>query len=67
MVTRVDYFSALPQELIEEIGLLTCAPPYTSSDPSEPFVAERHRIRTLHALCLTSRQFNQIFNPFTLS
>jgi hypothetical protein len=61
--TRVDYFSALPQELIEEIGLLTCAPPYTSSVPSEPFLAERHRIRTLHALCLTSRQFNQIFNP----
>jgi hypothetical protein len=62
MVTGVDYFSALPQELIEEIGLLTCAPPYTSSDPSEPFLAERHRIRTLHALCLTSRQFHQIFN-----
>ena len=62
MVTRVDYFSALPQELIEEIGLLTCAAPYISSDLSEPFVAERHRIRTLHALCLTSRQFNQIFN-----
>jgi hypothetical protein len=63
MVTRVDYFSALPQELIEEIGLLACAAPYTSSDLSEPFVAERHRMRTLHALCLTSRQFNQIFNP----
>ena len=63
VVTRADYFSALPQELIEEIGLLACAAPYTSSDPSEPFVAERHRIRTLHALCLASRQFNQIFNP----
>lgn len=60
----IDYLSALPQELIEEIGLLTCAAPFPGADYiSEPlFVEERHRLRTLHALSLTSKQFNQIFN-----
>src|ERR1700737_5258686 len=55
-----DYFSSLPQELIEEIGLLTCAAPYTGN-PSELFQEERHRIRSLYALSLVSKQFNQVF------
>lgn len=57
---QTDYLSALPQELIEEIGLLTCVPPYTG-DPSEPFQVERHRLRSLYALSLVSKQFHQIF------
>lgn len=56
-----DYLSSLPQELIEEIGLLACSPPFTD-DPSEPFQADRHRLRTLNALSLVSKEFNQIFN-----
>jgi hypothetical protein len=58
---RTDYLSALPQELIEEIGLLTCAAPFTG-DPSEPFYLERHRMRSLYALSLVSKQFHQIFS-----
>jgi len=57
---QLDYLSALPQELIEEIGLLTCVPPFTG-DPSEPFFLERHQLRSLHALSLVSKQFHQIF------
>lgn len=62
---RVDYFSALPQELIEEIGLLTCTAPFAddlSLSSSDPFLGDRHRIRNLHALSLVSKQFYQIFN-----
>jgi hypothetical protein len=57
---QTDYLSALPQELIEEIGLLTCVPSNTA-DSSEPFQVERHRLRNLHALSLVSKQFHQIF------
>ena len=69
---QLDHFSSLPQELIEEIGLLACLGPFVD-DPCGPlFVADRHRIRTLHALLLVSKQFNQIFthplylHPFIL-
>lgn len=61
----IDYFSSLPQELIEEIGLLaSLAPQSEFADPFTPalFREDRHRIRTLHALTLVSRQFNQIFS-----
>lgn len=58
---QTDYLSALPQELIEEIGLLTCVSPY-AGDPSEPFQVERHRLRSLYALSLVSKQFYQIFS-----
>lgn len=69
---QLDHFSSLPQELIEEIGLLACLGPFVD-DPSDPlFIPDRHRIRTLHALSLVSKQFNQIFthplylHPFIL-
>lgn len=59
-VTQIDYLSALPQELIEEIGLLACTLPFLGKPP-EPFLSDRHRLRTLYALTLVSKQFNQIF------
>jgi hypothetical protein len=58
--TQVDYLSSLPQELIEEIGLMSCMFPYFG-ETTELFHAERHRVRTLYALCLVSKQLNQIF------
>src|SRR5579862_2553378 len=58
---QIDLFSRLPQELIEEIGLWACVPSFTE-DPSYPLLEEDlHRMRTLHALTLVSRQFYQIF------
>ena len=70
---RHDHFSALPQELIEEIGLFACSlstttitpPADPDSDPEtqEPlFHAERHRQHTLHTLSLVSKLFHQIFH-----
>jgi len=58
----IDLFSSLPQELIEQTGLLACEAPFIG-DASLAFPAERHRVTTLHALCLVSKQFNNIFNP----
>jgi hypothetical protein len=60
---KVDYFSSLPQELIEQIGLAAA-----TVDPSPPgataFPSERSRLAVLYSLSMTSRQFNQIFNHF---
>jgi len=57
----IDYFSALPQELIEQIGLYAAAiDPSSSGGP--PFLLQRRRLAVLFALSMTSRQFHQIFN-----
>jgi hypothetical protein len=60
---KVDYFSSLPQELIEQIGVaamtLDPTPPRTTAFPSE-----RSRLAVLYSLSMTSRQFHQIFNHF---
>ena len=60
---RPDYFSALPQELLEEIGLFASAVSTTHDDRHhEPFRPDRFRLHTLGTLCLVSKLFNQIFN-----
>jgi len=60
---ELDYFSALPQELIEQIGLYAAAIDPSSSGGS-PFLPQRRRLAVLFALSMTSRQFHQIFNHF---
>jgi hypothetical protein len=63
-----DFFSALPQELIEEIGLFACSVPTTNDDNdndndrhAEPFRPDRYRLHTLRTLSLISKLFHQIF------